>query len=247
MILTDLHVHTTWSDGKLTLPEVIDRYGRRGFGAIAITDHICEENSLLGKAARCLGRTLTRTSFPLYVQELQAETERARDEYGMIVIPGFELTRNTLSNSRSAHLLGLGCREFVSADADPVDQARAIHEQGGIAVAAHPVHTRLVEKQTYHLWDRREELRFVLDAWEVASGKHLYDDVLESGLPMLANSDFHRENHMTSWKTLVRSELHPEAILRAICRQDVRVRFYRDTAEDRARGRAVGARTRRVG
>ena len=238
MILTDLHLHTTWSDGKLSLPEVVDRFGRRGFGAIAITDHICEEGSLLGRVARYLGRTLTPEDFPHYLAEIDAEAERAREQYGMLVIPGFELTKNSLSNHRSAHLLGIGVRDYVPADGDPREAARSIRERGGIAVAAHPVNTRKLEKQTYHLWDRRRELESELDAWEVASGAHLFDEVLESGLPMLANSDFHRESHLSSWKTVVDAEFHPEAILEAVRRQRVRFRY----CHERPLGLRIGSR-----
>lgn len=35
----NLHLHTTRSDGHLSVPEVIDRYGREGYDFIAITDH----------------------------------------------------------------------------------------------------------------------------------------------------------------------------------------------------------------
>ena len=34
-----LHVHTTCSDGDLTVPEVLDVYAARGFDAVALTDH----------------------------------------------------------------------------------------------------------------------------------------------------------------------------------------------------------------
>jgi hypothetical protein len=34
-----LHVHTTCSDGELTIPEVIDIYSQLGFDFIALTDH----------------------------------------------------------------------------------------------------------------------------------------------------------------------------------------------------------------
>jgi predicted metal-dependent phosphoesterase TrpH len=34
-----LHVHTTCSDGDLTIPEVVEVYAARGFDAIALTDH----------------------------------------------------------------------------------------------------------------------------------------------------------------------------------------------------------------
>jgi predicted metal-dependent phosphoesterase TrpH len=40
-LLCDFHVHTQWSDGKLSVSEVVDLYGSTGkFDVIAITDHI---------------------------------------------------------------------------------------------------------------------------------------------------------------------------------------------------------------
>jgi hypothetical protein len=36
--LCDFHIHTNYSDGRLTLPEVGDFYGRRKFDCICITD-----------------------------------------------------------------------------------------------------------------------------------------------------------------------------------------------------------------
>ncbi len=63
MILADLHVHSTFSDGKLTIAELVDFYGTLGFGCIAITDHICEEKSFLGIAASYLDYTLTASTW----------------------------------------------------------------------------------------------------------------------------------------------------------------------------------------
>src|SRR5690349_14020633 len=39
MLLADFHIHTTWSDGKLPMGEVVDLFGRSGHDVIAITDH----------------------------------------------------------------------------------------------------------------------------------------------------------------------------------------------------------------
>ncbi|NJM10303.1 MAG: PHP domain-containing protein, partial [Bdellovibrionaceae bacterium] len=39
MFLADLHVHSNFSDGHLSISELVDFYGQRGFGAIAVTDH----------------------------------------------------------------------------------------------------------------------------------------------------------------------------------------------------------------
>ena len=39
-LLCDFHVHTTWSDGRLSIREVVDLYGQTGrFDVVAITDH----------------------------------------------------------------------------------------------------------------------------------------------------------------------------------------------------------------
>lgn len=223
-------MHSTFSDGKLTIPELVDLFGSRGFGVISITDHLCEDATTIGIAAKYLNQTLTPATFPIYLEILRSEAERAWDQYKMVLIPGFELTKNSVSNHRSAHLLGIGISEFVRADADPIDLARAIRAQGALAVAAHPVHTRKSEKQTYHLWDRRDELAPELDAWEVASGPYIFEEVFRSGLPMLASGDLHRREQINSWKTVFDCERHPGAVLDAIRKQELRFQFYREEA-----------------
>jgi predicted metal-dependent phosphoesterase TrpH len=226
MFLADFHIHSTFSDGKLSIPQLVDLYGRQGFGAISITDHLCESKTVIGKAAGFLNRTLTPANFPFYMGILKSESERAWDQYKMVLIPGFELTKNSVSNYRSAHMVGLGISSFVHADGDVVDLARAIRAQGALAIAAHPVATRKVEKQTYHIWDRREELANELDAWEVASGPYLFDEVARSNLPKIASSDLHAPWQMTSWKTVLYCERNAEAILEAIKKQKIDFRFY---------------------
>ena len=229
MMLADLHVHSTFSDGKMTIPELVDFYGSRGFGCIAVTDHICETGGFLGRAAVYLNRTLSRETFPLYMATLESEAERAWDQYRMLVIPGFELTKNSWSNHRSAHILGLGVSEFISAEGDIVELARKIRSQGAIAIAAHPVSTGRFEPQTFHLWSRREELSVELDAWEVASGPKLFDEVARSGLPIVATSDLHHAKQINAWKTVLYCEPHPRAVLEAIRRQRLDIRYYLDS------------------
>jgi predicted metal-dependent phosphoesterase TrpH len=221
-------MHSTYSDGKWTIPELVDEYGRRGFGVIAITDHVTNSDTLLGRAARVIRWTLTPQSFPEYLDVIRAEGERALRQYGMLVIPGFELTRNDLSNHRSAHIVALGCEEFFWADGDAKGWARRIRDSGGVSIAAHPVYLGHPGKQTYHLWRRRRELASEIDLWEVASGRHLFDDVIASGLPMVASSDLHRPDHITSWKTVLRCERRQEAVLDALRRQEVRFQYYAD-------------------
>ena len=39
-LLCELHAHTRWSDGALTVPELVDLYGRNGFDVLCVTDHV---------------------------------------------------------------------------------------------------------------------------------------------------------------------------------------------------------------
>ena len=234
MILADLHVHSTFSDGKMTIAELVDFYGSRGFGCIAITDHICEERSFLGFAAGALKFTLSAKSFPQYLEMIHQEAERAWEMYRLRVIPGFELSKNSWSNQRSAHILGIGVSEWMPAELDILEMTRGLRAQGALAIAAHPVHTGLFEPQTLHLWSRREELRHEFDAWEVASGRKFFHQVHESGLPMLATSDLHHKKQVTSWKTLLKihaADPSIDAVLDAVREQRLEFGYWDDSLQ----------------
>ena len=232
MWLADLHVHSSFSDGKMTIPEIVDFYGKRGFGCVAVTDHLCEEKGILGQAANYLNRTLTRNSFPHYLKIIAQESRRAMRQYDLLLIPGFELTKNSFLHRNSAHLLGLGISEYLSADEDVAVLARKIRAQGAVSIAAHPVSTRSFEAQTYYLWNHRERLAKEFDAWEVASGPHLFPEVFQSGLPMVASSDLHHPKQINSWKTVFNCRRTQKEVLRAIRHQDLGFEFYQESSPD---------------
>ncbi len=226
MFLADLHIHSTFSDGKLTIPEIVDLYGSCGFGAIAITDHLREAGTLFGRAARYLEKTLTLSTFPLYQAILSSEAERAWKQYRMVLIPGVEFCKDSFFHHRAAHILAIGLTHFLPAKLSVVDLARNIRGLGALAVAAHPVSIRRLSHQTHYLWDQREELAAEFDAWEVASGPYLFTEVANTRLPKLANSNFHCLKHINSWKTAFECEKHPESILEAIRKQELKFKFY---------------------
>ncbi len=224
----DFHVHTTYSDGELGIRQVVDLYGKAGIRAVAITDHVCEEATLLGKAANYLGKTLTRNNFDAYLSDIEAEADRARILYDMTLIPGVEITKNSLFNHRSAHVVILGIHKWIEPDLCILKICAKAKEQGALTIAAHPVFTRNLEKQTYHLWDRKEELKKVIDLWEVASGKLLFPEVQSEKLPKIANSDLHRSTHLTSWKTKVFADNKQESILDALKKQKIDFVYYQE-------------------
>jgi hypothetical protein len=192
-----------------------------GYGAIAITDHLCETNTLLGKAKVYLNRTLLPAVFPLYLEILRSEARRAWKQYRMVLIPGVDLTKSSIISHQSAHVIGLGVERYVSADADVAGLARAVRAQGGVAIAG----------KTHHLWDRRLELATEFDAWEAAHGKLLSGKILASGLPTIASSGMHARGGMASWKTVFFCERSQEAILDAIRRQDLCFKYIGDNSD----------------
>ena len=92
-LLCDFHVHTTWSDGRLSLREVVDLYGQTGrFDVIAITDHILMKRDLLGRAGRIASLGLrdfsvTEGRFDAYLADIAAEAQRAQQLYDLLVDP----------------------------------------------------------------------------------------------------------------------------------------------------------------
>src|SRR5688572_7893242 len=105
-LLCDFHVHTQWSDGKLSVAEVVDLYGSTGkFDVIAITDHILMKKDMLARAGRLatLGRRafgVPEADFEAYLEDIAAQARRAWTTYGMLVVPGAEITQNRLSDAR---------------------------------------------------------------------------------------------------------------------------------------------------
>ena len=59
-LLCELHAHTTWSDGALSLRELVDLYGGLGFDALCVTDHTCRtDDPWLGGRKRRQRRGIT--------------------------------------------------------------------------------------------------------------------------------------------------------------------------------------------
>jgi predicted metal-dependent phosphoesterase TrpH len=236
-LLCDFHVHTRWSDGRLDVGDVVDLYGQTGkFDVIAITDHILMKRDLLARVGRfaTLGRRhfgVTERSFEDYLEDVRYHGERALREYGLLVIPGAEITQNHLSSRKNSHIIALGIREYISADQRADEILRAIRRQGAFSIACHPHHrtTRRVEISTCYLWDNRKTLSDLVDVWEAANRDDLFSVTSLKHYPYVANSDFHKAKHLYSWKTLVRADRNWPAIARALrSNVDVAITLYRN-------------------
>lgn len=105
----DLHIHTLASDGVSSVAEILAAAQARGLDVIAITDH---ERIDAAVAARAMSRA---RGLPLEV------------------IVGEEIS------TRSGHLLGLFLERRIPPWRSLKWSVAQIHEQGGIAVIAHPL------------------------------------------------------------------------------------------------------------
>ena len=236
-LLCDFHVHTRWSDGRLSVREVVDLYGKtRRFDVIAITDHILMERDLLARAARVLSLgtkqfSVTAERFPAYLEDIHNEAQRAKKLYGMLVIPGAEVTQNHLRSKKNSHIVALNIREHISADQTAESILREIRRQGALSIACHPHHrtTRRIEISTCYLWENRKRLVDLVDVWEAANRDDLFSVTSLKHYPYVANSDFHKPKHLYSWKTLLRCEKNWDAIARALrSNVDVALTLFRN-------------------
>ena len=235
-LLCDFHVHTQWSDGKMSVAEVVDLYGSTGkFDAIAITDHILMKKDLLARAGRLatLGRRafgVREADFDAYLEDVRTQARRAMATYGMLVVAGAEITQNRLRGRKNSHIIALDIKKYISADQRADDVLREIRRQGALSIACHPHHrtTRRIEISTCYLWDHRDELSDLVDVWEAANRDDLFSVTSLKHFPYVANSDFHKPRHLYSWKTLVRSEKNWPAIRQALrANVDIALTLYR--------------------
>lgn len=106
----DIHMHTTASDGKASVKDLLNFVAtkRRHLSAIAITDHDTLDASLWAY-------------------------ER-KDMYPFDIIPGVEVS------AQGCHVLALWVTSPIPQDMDLEDTVTAIHELDGIAILAHPFH-----------------------------------------------------------------------------------------------------------
>jgi predicted metal-dependent phosphoesterase TrpH len=204
MLLCDFHIHTTYSDGSVKLRTTIDLFGQAGFDVIAITDHAVNGDNSYGKLARRFKFSLREDTFENYMAHIRNEAERAWERYGMLVIPGVEITKSALTSGKAAHILLIGITEFISANWGYEKIFLEAKKQDAIIIACHPHHTsEMTFIDTLFLWNNRDKYSRFIDAWEIANRDDVFNVISLKKYPYIAGSDFHRVRHLYSWKTLL--------------------------------------------
>jgi 3',5'-nucleoside bisphosphate phosphatase len=212
-LLCELHAHTTWSDGDLTVRGLVDAYGAAGFDVLAVTDHLVRpDDPRLHDGARSVGAD----DFAAYLAELEREAERARELYGLLLVPGAELTLEDPEPALAAHAVALGLRKFVGLEHGIEPALVRARAEGAVLIAAHPYTLEAARRST------RGTARFALepewaaaavDRFELCNRHDFFPWVAEARLPAVATGDFHRREHLASWKTVIDAEKTEEAVL----------------------------------
>lgn len=230
-LLTDLHIHSTFSDGTIPIEEVVKIYGEAGFDVIAITDHLFDTQS--PRSLELYEEEKSIRDPKAYFHKIEEVSRWAKEVYNLLVIPGLEIC-NLLEDY---HILGIDLKEAVNPNQDAVGVIEEIHGQGGLAIASHP-HLKLsyfmqgdnisIQRHPLHLWNHRERYSKKLDAWEIANREDLFGIISLERLRFIANSDFHERHHLTSWKSLIFAEKEKESIKQAILQRNLSLFFFNE-------------------
>jgi hypothetical protein len=236
-LLCELHAHTSWSDGALSLRELVDLYGSRGFDVLAVTDHTLRGDDPW-PLANPDGSWVDGGNHGAYLEAINAEAERARSLYDLVLVPGLELTYNDPEPDRAGHAVALGLREYVSVDGGLARAMSVARRQGAAIVAAHP-HSDAADgpvRATCFFWQEWRALGGLIDRYELFNRRDVFSWIANLGLPAVASGDFHRPEHLSSWKTLLPCEKTEAAVVEYLrsSRPAYITRLERALAERRA-------------
>jgi len=214
-LLCELHAHSTWSDGTLALTELVDLYGSHGFDVLVVSDHVLRADDPW-PIDHPDGSWICSENHDDYLASIQEEAARARARFDLLVVPGLELTYNDPEPDLAGHAVAIGLREFVSMDGGLAEAMREARGHGAAIVAAHPhgeMPDRVPERTTRRFYKEWKVLGGLIDRWELFNQRQVFSWVANAGLPSIASGDFHRLEHLATWKTLLPCEKSETAVV----------------------------------
>jgi signal transduction histidine kinase len=220
----------------MPVEEIVSIYGEAGFDVIAITDHLFDTQSPRSLEIHEEGKSVK--DIETYFKKIDEIAHWSRETYDLLVISGLEIC-NLLEDY---HILGIDLKEAINPNQDAESVIKEIHRQGGLAIASHPPlklsyflngDNESIHRHPLHLWKHREKYSNKIDAWEIANREDLFGDVGLERFPYIANSDFHKPHHMTSWKSMIYAEKEKEAIKKSIVEKKVALFFFNKGKENR--------------
>lgn len=182
----DMHIHTYYSDGDVSPQYRVREAWADGLDAIAITDHI-EYRPHDGQMAKYLKTENKGVDFNYPGVLAKGEG----DYYGLIVVPGTEITRNP---REVGHFNAIFTTDNnMIPDDDPMQAIRNAKKQGAIVVNNHPGWERTsnapteIEKQAW--------AEGLIDGIEIMNSQEFYPNIIDTALDknffMFSATDLH--------------------------------------------------------
>ena len=185
----DLHVHSTYSDGTMKMTARIDEAWRDGFDIMAATDHM-SIRPVKGKEGQPTPPEVTAKRGSKTSKSV-ADAVKAGKNFGLLIIPGVELTGNAKTQGHFNALFTTNNKEIYNYDA--IQSIRNARAQGALIMHNHPgwrhptLNRTAFEEQVY-----AEKL---IDGIEVMNGYCFYPRAIEEAKNrkwfMTATTDVH--------------------------------------------------------
>jgi len=178
----DLHMHSTYSDGIGTIEQILDYIqNKTDLDVVALTDHDVIEGAL----------------------RMRDLWQRGNYRFDFLV--GEEVS------TKEGHLLGLFLEKLVPQGLSMERSIELIHEQGGLAIIAHPLHPLFKHSCSRETMDRIHNTNDVwfdaVETWNAsfcgiyANQQAMRANRLVYGLPEVGNSDAHTLNGIGRGRT----------------------------------------------
>ena len=192
----DFHVHTTYSDGKVSPAGRVMEAWLDGLDIVAITDHYEHHSGVKNvikaismKDSTVINYRMAKVSHNKIHEEAVAQLEKSG--FPMLLVKGGEITRKA---ETIGHFNMLFLSDIDAAfDEDPAEAFRKAKAQGGIVIHNHPAWRRKTcDKTEFHQQVYAEGL---VDGVEVVNGYTFYPPIvrrcIDEKLAMFANTDEH--------------------------------------------------------
>lgn len=216
----DLHMHSTYSDGvmKYTGRGRIHEAWSDGIDVIAVTDHMTiktyPDKEGVATPANEVAKRGTRP------QQAVADANKTADEYGMLVIPGIEITGNPKTLGHFNALFTTDNKAIF--DYNPIQNIRNARQQGALIMHNHPGWRQSTLEPTQFVKDVYKEK--LVDGVEIMNGYYFYpraiDAAKQNKLFVAATTDIHgttaetyrENNHLRNMTIIFAKELSLESI-----------------------------------
>ncbi len=130
------------------------------------------------------------------------EAESLTKKYGLLVMPGVEISADGIY----AHILAFGINKEIRPDLGAEETIAKIHEQRGVAIAAHPY--RYVNYLDWNEWENLDAIETLTPNCTPEQNRKAQEIALEWRLPQIGSSDVHSLSMVGRYATRFTNQIH---------------------------------------